>query len=87
MILSVLVVPNAHQSEIVGWQEGVLKIRLAAPPIEGRANEELIGFLAEFFDLAPSTIDLLKGSASRMKRVQLPLSIGEVKDAVARAGY
>ncbi len=87
MILSVLVVPNAHQSEIVGWQEGVLKIRLAAPPIEGRANEELIGFLAEFFDLAPSTVGVVKGSASRMKRVELPLSAGEVKDAVARAGY
>lgn len=74
MVFSVHVVPNASRSEIVGWHEGALKIRLAAPPIEGRANEELCRFLAKIFDVAPSLIEIEKGMASKKKRIRLPIA-------------
>ena len=79
MTLSVLVVPNAKQNEIVGWVDGALKVRIAAPPIEGRANEALIRFLAEHLDLSPSEICLEKGLGGKHKRIFLPLTLEEIK--------
>lgn len=73
MILSVLLVPNASRNEIVGWHEGALKIRLAAPPVEGKANEELLRFLADKLDLAPSEISIKSGHTSKRKRIDIPV--------------
>lgn len=74
MLLSVHIIPNASRSEIVGWHEGALKIRLAAAPIEGRANEELCRFLGKVFDVAPSLIEIERGSSSKKKRILLPIT-------------
>jgi hypothetical protein len=81
--LNVLVVPNASKSEIVGMHEGALKIRLAAPPVDGKANEELIRFLAKIFDLAPSEISIDKGQSGKRKRVDIPLPDEDVKAVLA----
>lgn len=80
--LSVLVVPNASITEIVGMHDGALKIRLAAPPVDGKANEELIRFLAKKLDLAPSEISINKGATGKRKRVDIPLPIEDVKMAL-----
>ena len=48
-----------------------LKIRIAAPPVDGAANAELIKFLAKEFDVARSAVDIVSGHASRTKRVRL----------------
>jgi uncharacterized protein (TIGR00251 family) len=77
--LSVLVVPNASVTEIVGMHDGALKIRLAAPPVDGKANEELVRFLAKYFDLAPSEIDIAKGASGKRKRISIPLPEEDVK--------
>lgn len=82
MLLSVHIVPNASQSELVGWYEGALKIRLAAAPVEGKANEELCRFLGKLFGLAPTTIEIEKGSASKKKRVRLPMAETDVRERV-----
>ncbi|HEU0051312.1 MAG TPA: DUF167 domain-containing protein [Patescibacteria group bacterium] len=74
MLLSVHLIPNARQNEIIGWVQGALKIKIAAPPIEGRANKALIEFLAEVFDLAPSEIEIEKGASSKYKRINIPLT-------------
>jgi hypothetical protein len=82
MILSIHLIPNARANEIVGFEEGALRVRIAAPPIEGKANEELIRFLAKALDLAPSEIALKSGQGSRHKRIDLPLTLAEIKTAL-----
>jgi uncharacterized protein (TIGR00251 family) len=67
--LTLHVQPGAKQSEIAGLHGDALKIRLAAPPIEGRANEALLRFIADCFQVAPRNVELLRGSQSRHKVV------------------
>jgi uncharacterized protein len=77
--ITVRVVPNAKTNEIVGYENGAWKIRLNAPPIEGRANEALIHFLAEKLDLAPSEIEIVKGQTSKMKIIEIPMHADDVE--------
>lgn len=72
MKLLVKIIPNAKKTEAVGWEGQTLKIRLSAPPIEGKANKELIKFLAEICDCAPSEIEITKGLASKQKTLEVP---------------
>lgn len=84
MKLSVLLVPNARQNELVGWQDGALKIRINAPPHEGKANEALIDFLAEVLDLAPSEISITRGTSSKHKQIDLPCVKEDIDAVLAR---
>ena len=63
--------PNASRSQIVGWLGDTLKIRLAAPPVDGKANLELTRFLAQTLGLPKSAVTLVTGAASRQKRVRI----------------
>jgi len=77
--LTVRVTPNARRSEFNGWtmdEKGrpVLLIKLQAPPVEGKANTELLRFLAEELDCAKSQVVLQRGESSRLKVVELPTS-------------
>ena len=69
--LAVRVQPGAKKTAIVGiYGEGTaaqLKIAVQAPPVEGRANAAVIAFLAEIFDLAKSSVELVSGELSRSK--------------------
>jgi len=67
--LAIKVTPKANRSEIVGWENDELKVRLAAVPEKGEANQELIRFLAKTLGVAKSQIDLISGDTSRHKRV------------------
>ncbi|HWQ99969.1 MAG TPA: DUF167 domain-containing protein [Candidatus Methylomirabilis sp.] len=70
--ITVRVTPNSSKTEVVGRELGALKVRLAASPTDGKANEALICLLAEEYDCAPSTIRIVKGATSRLKIVELP---------------
>ena len=77
--LAVRVTPNAKKSEFAGWtadEKGrpVLLVKLNAPPVDGKANIELIRFLAESLDCPKSQITLLRGNSSRQKTLELPSS-------------
>jgi uncharacterized protein (TIGR00251 family) len=65
------VVPNAKRSEVSGVHDGALRIRLAAPPIEGRANDALLAWLAEELGLPKRGLELLSGHKGRRKQVVL----------------
>jgi uncharacterized protein (TIGR00251 family) len=78
---AVRVQPRASKSGVAGELEGVLKIRLAAPPVEGQANEELIRLLAKLFNAPRQRIEILSGQASRNKVVSVS---GISVDAAAR---
>lgn len=70
-VLSLHVQPGAKRSEIVGLHGDALKIRLAAPPVDGKANAELIRFLAERLGLPRSAVELVSGECSRAKRLRV----------------
>lgn len=71
LIFTVRVMPRASKSEIIGEHDGALKIRLAAPPVNGAANEELIKTLARFFDVARRSVELISGATSKTKQVRI----------------
>jgi uncharacterized protein len=69
--LEIKAVPNAPRSEIVGWMGTALKVRLHAPPVDGKANEELCRFLAEALGLPKGSVTLGRGASSRQKIVEI----------------
>ncbi len=71
LILTLHVQPGAKRSEVAGLHGEALKIRLAAPPIEGRANEALLRFVAEQFGVPLRNVELLRGAQSRHKMVKV----------------
>ncbi|HEX8737815.1 MAG TPA: DUF167 domain-containing protein [Pyrinomonadaceae bacterium] len=71
LVFTVRVVPRASKSEIVGSLDGALKIRLAAPPVDGAANEELIKLLSKTFGVSKSAIEILSGQTARTKQVKI----------------
>lgn len=73
--------PGAKKTEVVGLHGEALKIRLAAPPVDGKANACLLAFLAERLGVAKSAVSLLSGDASRAKRVH----VSGVTDAAAKS--
>jgi uncharacterized protein (TIGR00251 family) len=72
LLLTVRVQPRASNDEIVG-PHGTesLKIRITAPPVEGKANQHLIKFLAKAFGVAKGQVSLISGSAGRNKRLAI----------------
>lgn len=68
-VLSLHVQPGAKKTGIAGEHGGALKIRLAAPPVDGKANECLLRFLAEALRLPKSSVTLVSGETCREKRV------------------
>ena len=61
--------PGAKQTAVAGMHGDALKIRLAAPPLEGRANEALLRFIADTFKVPLRDVELKQGEQSRHKRV------------------
>jgi uncharacterized protein (TIGR00251 family) len=82
--LTLHVQPGAKRSEIAGLHGDALKIRLAAPPIEGRANEALLKFIADTFAVPLRNVELRQGNQSRHKVVAVAGSSVMPEDLVAR---
>src|SRR6185312_2994120 len=69
LTFKVRVVPRASRSELVGEHDGALRIRIAAPPVDGAANDELVRLLARAFGVPRSAIDITGGQAAKLKTV------------------
>lgn len=69
--LTVRVSPGASRSEVVGTEDGWLKMRLAAPPVDGKANKELIRFLSKTLKTPQRSITISSGASSRLKGVKI----------------
>jgi uncharacterized protein (TIGR00251 family) len=65
------VIPRAPRTKVDGERAGALLIRLAAPPVDGAANEALVAFLAEALDVPRRQVTIVSGETSRDKRVQI----------------
>lgn len=70
-IVPIRVTPRGGRDAIGGWQDGVLRVRLAAPPVDGRANESLIRFLSKVVGVPSSSLRLVSGGHSRTKRIAI----------------
>jgi uncharacterized protein len=70
LVFAVRVVPRASQTAAAGEHDGALKVRVAAPPVEGAANAELVRFLAKRLGVAASAVEVVGGHASKSKVVR-----------------
>ncbi len=78
--LAIKAIPNAPRSEVIGWLGDALKVKVHAPPVEGRANEVLCEFLADSLDLPRRAVTVLRGDTSRQKLLRIDgLTLAEVK--------
>ncbi len=82
VVLAIYAQPRAPRSKVVGPFDGQLKVALAAPPVDGEANAELLRFLAKCLALPLRQLELLSGEGSRRKRVRV---VGATVSAVAAA--
>jgi hypothetical protein len=71
IVLALHVQPGASRTEVAGQHGDALKIRLAAPPVDGKANAELLRYLAEAFGVPLRQVMLVRGDASRRKLVRI----------------
>jgi uncharacterized protein (TIGR00251 family) len=84
LILKVHVVPRASRSEIVGEHNGALRVRIAAPPVDGAANEELIRTLARAFKVPRRDIEIISDHASKIKQVSVKNTTRDAVSTTAR---
>lgn len=71
LVLTLHVQPGAKRTEVAGLHGDAMKIRLAAPPVDGKANAELVRFLADAFGVAARQVTLVRGETSRQKVVRI----------------
>ena len=63
--------PNARRNEVQGEKDGVWHLKIAAPPVKGRANQELINFLSDVLQVSKSNLAIEKGLSSRRKLIDI----------------
>ena len=71
LILSIRVQPRASRDEVVGVYGDHLKIRLTAPPVDGKANQHLLRFLAKYCRVPRARVELISGQTGRTKKVRI----------------
>lgn len=83
--LTLHIQPGAKRSEFAGLHGDALKVRLAAPPVDGKANEALLRFLAEELGIPKSAVNLKSGQASRRKVLEVAGATAEAVSHLAQA--
>lgn len=71
IVIMVKVVPGSSKTAISGWLEGMIKIKVAAPPEKGKANECLVEFLADKLKVRRNSISIISGASSPVKQVRI----------------
>jgi uncharacterized protein (TIGR00251 family) len=69
--IAVRVQPNAARSEALGFKDGCLRVKIAAPPVKGKANQELLRFLSGILKVSKSNITIRKGVTSKTKVIDI----------------
>ncbi|WP_347247669.1 DUF167 family protein [Zoogloea sp.] len=82
-VLALHIQPGARKTEVAGLHGEALKIRLAAPPVDGKANAALLAFLAQACGVPKSAVSLLSGETSRSKRVRIVGADASALEALA----
>jgi uncharacterized protein len=69
--IAIRISPNASKNEIMGMIDDVLRIKIAAPPVDGKANKELIDYLSHLLGIGKDRLDILKGHTSKNKLIAI----------------
>jgi uncharacterized protein (TIGR00251 family) len=77
VILKIYLQPKASKNEILGPYRDGIKVRVTAAPVEGRANQVLLKFLAKEFGVTPSSLEIVKGHRSREKLIRIAASLDQ----------
>jgi uncharacterized protein len=83
--LTIRVIPRASRSEIIGGYGDALKIKLASPPVDGAANEELVKLLAKSFGVSRIDVEIIAGLTSKTKQVRITGASRERITAILQA--
>ena len=71
IVIKVKIAPGSSKNKIDGVYNNALKISITAPPVKGKANKKCIAYLAKYFDIAKSKIEIISGQTSRNKLVKI----------------
>ena len=69
--ITIQVQPNARRNEVLGFEDGILHVKIAAPPVKGKANKELVLFLSQLIGVGKSSINIKSGFTSRRKVIAI----------------
>ena len=69
--ISLRVYPNASRNEVMGFTDGVLRVKVSAPPTKGKANKELIALLSRLLGVGKDSVNIIKGHTTRNKVVAI----------------
>jgi len=69
--ISLRVYPNAVRNEVVGFANGILRVKISEPPVKGKANRELIIFLSQRLNVSKDRLSIIKGHAARNKVIAI----------------
>jgi len=75
ILLKVYLQPKSSKNEVMGLYRDGIKVKVTAPPVEGKANEALIRLLAKEFGISPSSIQIIKGLHSREKTLRISATL------------
>ncbi|MDR1957082.1 MAG: DUF167 domain-containing protein [Treponema sp.] len=87
LYLAIKALPGASRSQVLDVHAGRLRVKIAAAPEDGKANAELGAFLAKLLDCPRKVVRLCSGEHSRLKTIELPLSVKEKLEALIPASY
>lgn len=86
LLFTVRVVPRASRSSLSGEHDGALRVRVAAPPVDGAANEELVRVLAEALGVSRRDVEIASGHSSKVKQIRARGATRERLESLAQAG-
>ena len=86
VVLTVKAVPRAAKNEIAGIDDEWLRVRVKAPPVDGKANEALVKFFAGLFSVPKGSVAIVSGDTARLKRLRINgLAADKAKEAFSAA--
>lgn len=83
MRITVSVKPNAKSESATVAPDGILCLRIAAPPVDGKANDAVVALLSKLFRIPKSRVEVVKGHSSRLKQVEMDMDADELAKILA----
>lgn len=87
IIIKVKIIPGSSKNKIIGVYNDSLKITITSPPVEGKANKKCIAYLAKYFIVAKSKIEIISGQTSKNKLIKIyDISLKEFLNKIEKIG-